>query len=748
MRFMNKLKRTLRFEAETLKKYIFLEALGIILFILVLLNFNIIYLITLIIFLIILLINSKALFIAELCLILIVFLNIGIRKLLYKKKYLTDVAFKAVVINCEKTTNSNKILIKKGLYKYIYYEANNKFSPGDIIYIKGVITPQSKEHIPMMFNYQKYLEVNNILGVINVESVKFIKKGFTLYSFNYYLKNYFTHHFSKTSCAFLEALLIGVKNDIDDDALQNISYVGISHLFVISGLHMGVLSLIIKKLLGIFKLKEKIVNRVIILFFIIYFIITRFSISILRVLLVFILGLYNKNKKLNLSSFNIFCLSALLLLVVSPYLLLSYAFVLTYLTSTSLVLISPLLKAKKIKGFILNNLLISLNSLLCTIPIVININPTINLLLIIYNLFFIPFVTYIILPLSFITAFVPFLSGIYEFIINLFLNILKALSKINFLNITFSSTSIFIKVAYYLLYILIILFILNHQFKRLKIPLSLFTITLFIWNNSAWFNNLDEVYFLDLPKGEATLICSAFDRCNILIDTGENSGTDLEIFLKKKGIKRLDYVFISHGDSDHVCKLKTLILNFKIKNIALTKYDKTTLEICKKNSFSGNIIYFLENSELRRKNIYIKCLSPNKNYQSRNDNSMVLYVNFKGLKMLFTGDATKNIEDALIKKYQHIDVDILKVPHHGSLTSSSDSLLRMTSFKYAICMNGYYNTFSFPNPKIKEKYHDKCFLVTSENNTIIFRKNGLRVLFKLLSNGIIFIYISNSVFFN
>ena len=89
------------------------------------------------------------------------------------------------------------------------------------------------------------------------------------------------------------------------------------------------------------------------------------------------------------------------------------------------------------------------------------------------------------------------------------------------------------------------------------------------------------VYFLDLPKGEATVVIDKHNKLNVLIDTGEAGYDDILIFLKKKGIKRLDGVIISHGDSDHMGMLEVILKELSLEHVKLDKmYQKAMDLVC------------------------------------------------------------------------------------------------------------------------------------------------------------------------
>ena len=296
------------------------------------------------------------------------------------------------------------------------------------------------------------------------------------------------------------------------------------------------------------------------------------------------------------------------------------------------------------------------------------------------------------------------------------------LSNIKFASISFNTSIKIIYILYYLCYLLLVRIFIKGR-RKIKIIISLLFLVLVVcWNNLITINIYDEIYFIDLPMGEATLIKSAFDRCNILIDTGENQGDDLELFLKKKGIKRLDYIYITHSDSDHNGKLQMLIENFKVKNVVLNKYDTITKRLVQYTKYKNNLIMVKRGDIINYRDIYVKILLPDVDTKDTNNNSLVLYIKAFNSSLLLTGDIESSQESKLANLEKKIKVNFFKVPHHGSLTSSTHNLLKVLEYDYAICMSGYKNIFGFPNKNVVKRYDKNKIYLTSEKNTIIFRK--------------------------
>ena len=157
-----------------------------------------------------------------------------------------------------------------------------------------------------------------------------------------------------------------------------------------------------------------------------------------------------------------------------------------------------------------------------------------------------------------------------------------------------------------------------------------------------------------------------------------------------------------------------------------------------KNSILSFALNLLKaNDKITLRDIELKVLSPTKDYQNSNNNSLVILANLFGKKYLFTGDITKVVEEKI--ELTKDDVDILKVAHHGSNTSSSLSFLNKIGFdisnpnKIAICMNGYLNQFSFPHSNTVYNIQTKLY-ITSYSKTICIRKNKLLSKYNIINS--------------
>lgn len=606
-----------------------------------------------------------------------------------------------------------KLKLNKG---YVLYYSEEQLNVGDVFYIEGVVKPFYREHYPGGFNHYQYSSYKNIFGNITISKIKYLRHKISKYYLNSKINLYYQKNFDSESLGMIKALTIGNKDIFDKELNNSISNIGISHLFVISGLHVNIIAMLISKVLKIFlkKVSDNIKDIIAVIFLFLYYILSGYLISVFRVVFGYLLHFINNKYCLKLNSLNLISIQVIIILLVNPMFAFQYNFLLSYVISISIILCNRFLKkGKGFKNNIINMITISALSIIITLPIVVNINPDINFLSIVYNLFYIPLITYLILPLSFITTFIRPLEKVFIVIYEIFKKITIFLSNIKLFTITYPIVPTIFIIIYYFL---IVLFLNSQkQLKKVIFIILAFIFINLIWINICFFEISGKVYFLDLPKGEATLIKDAHNKLNILIDTGEQGYEDIILFLKKQGVSRLDSIIISHGDSDHNGMLDSLIREFNVKEVCSSIYDEDTSKksrtIIQRKLSYGNKIKF-------NKNLEIEVLSPVNNYMNKNNNSLVLLANIFNEKYLFTGDIEKVVEKDL--KYIG-EVLYLKVPHHGSNTSSSDELLSKIKYKRAICMNGYKNSFSFPSFSIEKKYQDKLY-VTSREGTLEIKK--------------------------
>lgn len=201
----------------------------------------------------------------------------------------------------------------------------------------------------------------------------------------------------------------------------------------------------------------------------------------------------------------------------------------------------------------------------------------------------------------------------------------------------------------------------------------------------------------------------------ILIDGGEDNNILLPYLLDKK-INKIDYVIISHFDSDHYAGIIPLIGKISIKNIIISKQSEKNfeveefIELVNKNKIDIKIVSAGDEIYID-KSTNIEILWPTEKSlkgMNLNDNSIVARLNYEGLHVLSTGDISETVDNFLIENYPEsiLKSDILKVAHHGSKTSSSLKFIEKVSPKIALIGVGKNNKFGHPNKEVIFRLED------------------------------------------
>ena len=592
-------------------------------------------------------------------------------------------------------------------------EFKDNYSFGDKIYIEGEISVPNNNTIPNNFNYKDYLYHKYIYYIIKIDKIKIISKNDNIFLNikNSIYKRIDTIKYNN----YLYAFILGKSYYIDSEVLNNYKINGITHLFALSGLHVSMFSSIILFILKKIKLSEKLSYFITSLFLIFFAFIASFTPSIVRSVLFFILSSINNVYYLYIKPKYLLYIVFSILIFINPFYIYDTGFILSFCISFFILLFN---EKNKINNNLLSILVISILSTLSSLPIIINMSYEINILGFINNLFFIPYVTYIVFPLSIIVVFISKLSFILNFLIIIMEYISKVSSNILNVKLIFPKMSLFLIIIYYVLLILIV--------KKINLK-KIFIIYLSFLYFRCNFDKNNYVYFIDVGQGDSALIVTKNNK-SILIDTGGKVGSNYSLmksnvipFFKSIGIRKLDYLFITHGDYDHAGYGIDLVNNFNVKNRFTNKGKYNSLEK-KLNVKSFN------NSYIKIDNVEIYSLN-SKLYNNENSDSLVLLVIIDNYKLLFMGDASINTEKDIMNNYDIGDVFILKVGHHGSKTSSSEEFINIVNPKYSIISVGKNNKFGHPNKEVLDNLSNSKIYRTDIDGSIMFKikKDKLRI---------------------
>ena len=240
------------------------------------------------------------------------------------------------------------------------------------------------------------------------------------------------------------------------------------------------------------------------------------------------------------------------------------------------------------------------------------------------------------------------------------------------------------------------------------------------------------VHFVDVGQGDCTIIQTA--NTNIIIDAGEiTAKTAVLSYIEKLGIDKFDYVIASHPHSDHIGSLDDVIDNYKIGSLIMPKVPDFLVPT---NTIYEEFLDSISNKGLKIKQAKpdatlefdgatLQILSPINDYENLNNYSIVCKITYGEKSFLVTGDAEKDPELDMIERYgDKLKVDVLRVGHHGSYTSTNKEFLSLTNPEYAVISVGAGNDYEHPHVTLMKRLKGYNILRTDLDGSITFITDG------------------------
>lgn len=635
----------------------------------------------------------------------------------FKSKYTkNDKEFIGIVTKYEVKEDKITIEIKAKeklliTYKYQDKEFNNLLY-GDKIKVKGTLITPSKNTNQNTFNYQKYLYYKKIYYLVEATSINKIANN---HNYLYTIKNTLYQKINKLKSSNYIKTLLFCDNTLSKEIKESYRINGISHLFSVSGMHINFFVSIIYLYLNKITYNKRIKYLITNIFIITYLILFPSS-SLLRSAVMSILYSINYLLKLKIKKIDILLLTLGVSLLINPFIIYDLGYIYSYTITFFLVLSSSTLKKKN------KIIYISLLSFLVSIPITIYNSYEINIISILLNIILVPIISIIILPLTILTYIFPILDSILYLFTNTLETISLFISKINITKIIFPKPSLLIIVLYY------IIFLLSYQNKKYFYLNIILLIIIYIY---PYLNSNFEVVMFEVGEADCHLIKYPYNKNTILIDTGKNQykiKNEVIPYLKSIGIKKIDYLIITHGDEDHIGGSITLINNFQVKNVILNKGTFTDIEKeLIKNLNKKKIPYQININKINLSNHTIYLLN-NTKYNNENDNSIITYFTYQKYKFLYMGDASITTEDNLLENYNLNNISILKVGHHGSNTSSSKDFISQINPSISLISVGENNIYHHPNKEVINNLSKSRIYRTDINNMVKLTINSKGIL--------------------
>ncbi|MEG0276991.1 MAG: DNA internalization-related competence protein ComEC/Rec2 [Coprobacillus sp.] len=526
------------------------------------------------------------------------------------------------------------------------------------------------------FNEQIYLYSQKIFYKAKLERIIDYQQDFQIYQ---WIENRFSSSLDIQN--YQRLFLFGERTeDIEDEYLQ-LSELSLVHMFALSGMHVHLMFFMLKRGLGLFfqKRLSKIIAYLIIG---IYVFSIPMQISLYRAF--FVLILYELFKKW-FHQLDVLSFLVMISFLYNPYIIFSVSFVFSYFIYF-IVLITKNIKYSTV--------LIYLSS----IPILLNLNYQIPIVSLIVGVIMTPFIE-LFYCLTVITIFIPYIQSILYICIYILQSILSFLDFCNTFFMFSKPNLIFVIMYYYLFFMIVYKMELR---KSIQKYVSMMIALMLVFYGYSEYKIYGEITMIDVGQGDCTLIRLPMNQGNILIDTGGNKDFDLATktiipYLKSVGIHHLDYVYISHSDFDHNGALESLLNNFRVDHVIDEYEEYREIGIMK-----------------------VKMLKTDTYYTDTNDQSLIMKIDIHDFSMLLTGDASVEVEKELFEKYGETKVDILKVGHHGSQTSTSVEILQMCKPRIAMIGVKKNNMYRHPSAIVIERLKRKNITILRTDNDGMF----------------------------
>ena len=608
---------------------------------------------------------------------------------------------------------------------------------------------------PGQFDANAYYKNEGYTGILDAKDIRIVKEeesfspDIYLHRLNLAISEKYKKILGDKNAGSLSAMVLGDKRGLDEEIKELYQENSISHLLSISGLHISLLGgavfLFLRRLKVSFSFP--LITSSIIL--IIYGAFTGFSVSTSRAIVMmsvlfisFVIG-----KSYDLPSG--LALAALILIVMNHRVIYQSGFLLSFFAVIGIFYIMPELlyifkvdiyhKKGIIKGLhlLLASIISSISILLATLPIILNNFYEVSLTGIILNIIVIPLMSLVVITglLGGFVALVSetmgsFLLGITHYILNLYTLFCRLGDRLTFLRLIIGKPDKWQIVLYYLILVIVFYFLAlkrrENKLRSLKnnlpegyntskriVVTGLMTFTSFLI--IAYKPREFSINMLDIGQGDCFVVNDGNNDIYISdcgSTTVQNVGkTRLLPFLKSKGWGKVDTIFISHMDKDHVNGVNDLLkcAEITIGRIIISasyKSDKLNcaeLEELKELAKMRDIklFYMKKGDEIVGKDISFRCIYPTgeEDIKDQNEASIVMRMDYKGLSMLFTGDIAGSTEEKIIEGSDKdiLDCDILKVCHHGSKNSSTDDFLKKVSPKLYLISCGLMNRYGHPH---------------------------------------------------
>lgn len=633
-----------------------------------------------------------------------------------------------------KDSDGRKVYVQ---YKFQSEEEKLQFESTSLVgkrfFIEGELVEPARPAHAYSFRMTSYLKSKGAKGVVEIVSLKYVgtKKGIIeqISVKRFLLQKHIEETFPESLFAEAQALIIGLQDHVDDEMRRAYQKLGITHLFAISGLHIGILSFLFYEGLLRLNIRREFATILLMIVLPLYAILAGSAPSVWRAVIVVELIIISKWKR-QLSIDDALAISFIGFVLVEPWVIYQIGFQLSYLATASLIYSSRFLSS--IASWWKQSFFITFVCQLIVYPLLLFHFYELSISSFIVNIIYVPLFSFVIIPINILLLIFSFLpSSIVNIVFAIYEPLRLQITKGTFflqslpyqMWIPGKPTLLNIFIAY--VSVFVTFYFIDMREKWWKVVLVLMLPVVFL--QFQWKMNPHLVIsFVDVGQGDCIVIELPYRRKVYVIDSGgvlrfqqeawKERRTPYEVgrqvvvpYLKGKGISTIDKLILSHADSDHVEGAEEILKEIRVKEIHVTP-----------SSLMKPVMEDLLNEAKQQKvpikeqiageawhvgDVSFQYVWPFDTEYEGNNDSLVLYLKKNDFEALFTGDLEKEGEAELIERFSSLsNIDLLKAGHHGSKTSSSEEFIQKLMPIITIFCAGENNPFGHPHEEVLERF--------------------------------------------
>ncbi|MFJ7665914.1 DNA internalization-related competence protein ComEC/Rec2 [Lysinibacillus sp. NPDC097195] len=616
-----------------------------------------------------------------------------------------------------------------------YYYENTSIT-GFTYRVQGeLIAPNPPAH-PYAFSFEKYLESKGARGIYEVKNWSLVSKekslAIILAHYRWHLKNHIETTFPPSLVAEAQALLIGLRDHVDEELQRAYQKLGITHLFAISGLHVAIVSWLFHESLLRLGIRKEMATIVLLIVLPMYGVLAGGAPSVVRAVSVVELVLLIRFTRWQMPVDDALAISFIGFVLLEPSVIFQIGFQLSYLATASLIYSNVILQDRH---WLKKSFFITCVCQLLVYPLLLYYFYELSIAAFFANIIFVPLFSFVVLPMNMLLLIMTIFSKtlaqllfeVYEPMRSWLTEVILFLQALPLQLWTPGKPTLWLVCVAFISVLLSFYFLEARQYSKVAIALILPALCIHF---APMINNETRLTFLNVGQGDCTVIELPFRRAVYVVDTGgvlrhrqeawKASNRPYEVgrqivvpFLKGKGIRQINVLILTHPDADHVEGAEEVLEEITVREIHVTpgSLDTPAMQDLLAVAMTQKVPVKekMEGTSWRVGSANFHYISPRDTHYEGNNDSIVLFMQQGRFRALLTGDLEEAGERQLLTRYgkQLANITLLKAGHHGSKTSSSEPFIEHLQPKLTIFSAGRNNRYNHPHEVVVERFRQR-----------------------------------------